>query len=115
MKVVLSLTVDYGFHVNSNKPADEFLIPLKLTWSPGQLEGSSTTFPKPRLENYPFSTKPVSVFTGKFEIVNTFKVARNAEPGETSIAGKLHYQACNDHECLAPKTLDVTLPVEIAK
>ena len=43
----LSVTVLPGFHVNSDKPKDEFLIPLKLTWNPGPLEAGAITYPKP--------------------------------------------------------------------
>jgi hypothetical protein len=36
----IPVTVDAGFHVNSNHPSEDYLIPLKLTWtSLGALEG----------------------------------------------------------------------------
>ncbi len=115
LKVPLSVQVDEGFHVNSNTPADQFLIPLRLTWSPGALESAGITFPKPDLQKYSFSEKPVSIFTGKFEIVTRFKVAPGASPGAAVVTGKLRYQACTEGTCLAPKTIDVTVPVEIEK
>jgi hypothetical protein len=115
VRIAISLQVDDGFHVNSNTPADPYLIPLKLTWSPGPLESTAIVFPKPELEKYGFSAKPVSVFTGSFDVVTRFKVAAGASPGSATMAGKLHYQACNNEECLAPKTIDVSLPVEIVK
>src|SRR4051812_47220380 len=31
-----------GYHMNSNTPADEYLIPLKLTWTPLPLEAIRT-------------------------------------------------------------------------
>src|SRR5207248_11062799 len=34
----LKLIILPGFHVNSDKPRDEFLIPLKLSWTNGPLE-----------------------------------------------------------------------------
>jgi thiol:disulfide interchange protein DsbD len=115
VKIALSLQVDEGYHVNSNTPAEDYLIPLKLTWSPGPLQGGSVSFPKPLLEKLAFSEKPVSVFKGTFEIATKFKVPPDARPGPGSIAGKLHYQACNDRTCLTPKTVDVTVPIEIVK
>jgi DsbC/DsbD-like thiol-disulfide interchange protein len=115
VQVALSVQVDAGFHVNSNTPADSYLIPLRLTWTPGPLESPAVSFPKPQKERYPFSTKPVSVFTGSFDIVTRFKVAPAASPGSSVMTGKLHYQACNDHTCLTPKTVDVSVPVEILK
>ncbi len=115
VKVSIPFTVDEGYHVNSNKPADEFLIPLKLTWGGGSIEYISTTNPKPRFENYPFSSKPVSVFTGDFQVVAVFKIAKSADAGVAQVAGKLHYQACNERMCLTPKTMDVSVPLEIVK
>ena len=111
----LALKVTPGYHVNSNTPSDPYLIPLRLTWTGGAVEASEIVFPKPRNEKYSFSEKPLSVFTGDFEIVVRFKTPASASAGAATLTGKLHYQACNDHECLAPRTIDVTLPIEIVK
>jgi hypothetical protein len=111
----LSLKVTPGYHVNSNTPSDAYLIPLRLTWSSGAVETAEIVFPMPRNEKYSFSEKPLSVFTGDFEIVTRLKAAASASPGSVILNGKLHYQACNDHECLAPRTINITLPVEIVK
>lgn len=103
-----------GFHVNSNAPTDEYLIPLKLTWSSlGALEGGEVAYPKPTLEKYEFSEKPLSVFTGKFELTVNFKVAAHAPAGPGAVAGKLRYQACNSKACFQPKTVDVTVSYQI--
>ncbi len=102
-----------GFHVNSNAPADEYLIPLRLAWEVGPLQAVEVVFPKPRLEKYGFSPKPVSVFTGDFDIATNFRVAADAPTGLHLVKGKLRYQACNDKLCLPPKTLEVQLAVDI--
>lgn len=115
IKVALPVRVDEGFHVNSNKPADEFLIPLRLTWGEGVLQNPNISFPKPQLEHYGFSDRPVSVFTGNFQIVTSFKVARDAAPRHEDIVGKLHFQACNEKTCLTPKTIDFVLPLDIVQ
>lgn len=120
VNVALSLQVDEGYHVNSNMPAEEFLIPLKLTWTPDSLQASSlqkpsVSFPKPQLERLGFSEKPVSVFKGTFEIATRFKVPAGAKPGSVTVDGKLHYQACNDRMCLPPRTVDVAVPIEIVR
>ncbi len=115
VKVALSLQVDEGYHVNSNTPAEDFLIPLKLTWSPGPIQSGAVSFPKPQLEKLQFSEKPVSVFKGTFEITTRFKVPPDAKPGPGVLTGKLHYQACNDRMCLPPKNADVSVPIEIVK
>jgi thiol:disulfide interchange protein DsbD len=102
-----------GYHVNSNTPAESYLIPLKLTWKADPLEAGEVIYPKPSLEKYEFSEKPVSVFSGDFEIVTKFKAPASAPNGPAIVTGKLRYQACNDKMCLPPKTIDVPLTVEI--
>lgn len=109
----LKAEVRPGFHVNSNAPNDEFLIPLKLSWPAGSIEAEQISYPKPQLEHYAFSTNPVSVFSGNFEIVTRFKAAASATPGPTPITGKLRFQACNEKECLAPRTIDVRVTLDV--
>jgi DsbC/DsbD-like thiol-disulfide interchange protein len=115
VEATLSLKLDAGYHVNSNTPSNPYLIPLRLTWNPGPLETVEVVFPSPGTEKFGFSETPLSVFTGDFEIVTRFKVVTTAALGSGTLTGKLRYQACNDRTCLTPKTIEVTLPIEIAK
>jgi hypothetical protein len=103
-----------GFHVNSNTPSDEYLIPLTVTWtSLGALEGGQVTFPKPSQEKYEFADKPLSVFTGNIELTASFKVSANAPAGPGIAAGKLRYQACNNRACFPPKTVEISVPYQV--
>lgn len=111
----LSVQLRAGYHCNSNTPSEDYLIPLKLTWNPGPLEQAQVVYPTPHNEKYAFSEKPLSVYTGDFEIATKFKVAASANTGTAFITGKLRYQACNDRMCLPPKTIDVSMPVDITK
>jgi hypothetical protein len=109
-EATLSVELQTGYHVNSNTPAENYLIPLKLTWQPGALSAPEIAYPKPRTEKYEFSEKPLSVFTGNFQIVTRFKVDPKAASGPGVLAGKLRYQACSDTTCFAPKTVEINLP-----
>ena len=109
----ISAELRSGYHVNSNTPADEYLIPLKLSWTNSALPVEQVVYPKPQLEKFDFSPQPVSIFSGTFDILTKFKVPANAASGLTTISGKLRYQACNNKECLAPKTIDIQLPVNV--
>jgi hypothetical protein len=102
-----------GFHTNSNTPPDEYLIPLRLTWEAAPLEVAGIDYPKGTMEKYSFSEKPLSVYSGVFEVTTRFKVPVSAPKGARTIAGKLRYQACTSTTCYPPKTLAVQLPVEI--
>ena len=114
VQVKIPVTVKQGFHVNSNTPSEEYLIPLKLTWADtGALEAGAIVYPKPSLEKYEFAEKPLSVYTGSFEITANFKVSAKAAAGPGSAVGKLRYQACSERACFPPKTIDVTVPYAI--
>jgi hypothetical protein len=111
----LTVIVAPGYHANSDKPADAYLIPLYLAWNPGPLTAGSVVFPKASIQKLGFSAKPVSVFTGAFDIVTQFRVASDAVPGPSRAVGKLHYQACDNRSCLPPATIEVSVPVVIRK
>ena len=111
LEVKTTVLLKPGYHVNSNTPSESYLIPLRLTWEPGPLQVIEVVFPKAHLEKYEFSPKPLSVFTGDFELVNKFKVAADAESGPGMALGKLRYQACNNNSCLPPKTVEIKLPL----
>ena len=102
-----------GFHVNSNMPGDDYLIPIKLTWNKDPLEAEQVTYPKPQQAKLSFSPNPISVYTGSFEIGTRFKAPASAMPGMAFMNGKLRYQACNDKECLPPRTVDVRVTLDI--
>ncbi len=112
VKQTLKAVVLEGFHVNSDKPRDEFLIPLKLTWdSPKPLESKAITYPQP--EEIELNGSKMAVFTGTVPIETEFAVPKDAPKGPATITGKLKYQACNEHMCFRPMTLDVHFAVVI--
>ncbi len=110
-KQILKAVVLPGFHVNSDKPRDEFLIPLKLTWNAGPLEVKSISYPKP--EEMELNGQQMVVYTGTVPIETEFQVAKDAPKGAATVMGKLKYQACNSQMCFRPSTLDVHFSVVI--
>jgi hypothetical protein len=110
----ISISLGAGYHANSNTPHEAYLIPFKLTWTAAPLSVEAVIYPKAHDEKYAFSPdKPLSVFTGNFDITTKFKVPADAVAGIMILPGKLHYQACNNTMCFPPKTVDVKLPVEV--
>src|SRR4051812_23896871 len=49
-----------GYHVNSNTPADSYLIPFKLTLTSTAVEVATIEYPQPQMQKFSFSEKPVS-------------------------------------------------------
>ncbi len=111
--LTLKAELNEGFHANSHTPSDENLIPLKLSWEPGAVTAKDVVYPKPKMEKYPFSDKPLSVVSGGFDLTTKFAAAANAPIGSSTLTGKLRYQACNDRACFPPKTVEVKVPLTI--
>ncbi len=113
--VPVPLSLAEGYHVNSNHPSDEYLIPLRLTWSKGVLTPGDVVYPTPTQHKIQSEPKPLSVYSGNFQLIAKFNVPATAVAGPAAMSGKLRYQACNDKMCLAPKDLDVSVQLDIVK
>jgi hypothetical protein len=113
-EVRVTLEVKAGYHINAQKPSEEYLIgtSLKLSPTPG-VKISKVAYPSARLVKFAFSETPLAVYEGAVRIVATLRSDASLAPGPQSIAGKVTFQACNDQACLPPSTVDVTANVEI--
>ncbi len=111
--ITLKASLPTGYHANTNKPTEEYLIPMTLKWTGGPLQMESIEYPKGGLEKYPFSDKPLSVVTGEFSITTKFKVPAGAQTGPGAQVGTLRYQACDNKACYPPKNVPVNVTVHI--
>ena len=102
-----------GYHINSNQPAEDYLIPTALTWTAAPVAPKGVSYPKAESVKYEFSEKPLLVWSGGIVVTSKFAVAADAPLGPGNLTGKLRYQACNDRACFPPKTLEVSVPVTI--
>jgi hypothetical protein len=57
--------------------------------------------------------KPLSIYTGNFEISVNFKVAANAQAGPGIAVGMLGYQACSNKACYPPKKIELKIPYQV--
>jgi DsbC/DsbD-like thiol-disulfide interchange protein len=99
-----------GYHINSNKPGEEYLIPTKLTWNTAGLE-AEVTYPESELFVSQFSDEALLVYSGEVEFKTKFKASANLPAGLAEVAGTLRYQACTEKACLAPMSVDVIIPL----
>jgi thiol:disulfide interchange protein DsbD len=103
VKGVVTATILSGWHINSNKPLDDFVIPTKLSFDGTELV--SAEYPQHTVRTFTFSGgQKLAVYEGTIQIPFT----ANLQTGDT-IKGKLHYQACNDTVCLPPRDAEVTI------
>ena len=111
--VEITIQVKNGYHVNSTTPSDEYLIPLALTFTGSALPVEGIVYPKPKMQKFEFSPKPISVYEGDIKTTTRVKIPSGTPSGMTHLTGKLRYQACSERACLPPRTLEVKVPVEI--
>jgi DsbC/DsbD-like thiol-disulfide interchange protein len=107
--------VKQGFHVNSNKPSSDLLIPteIKFEAQPGIVLGKIVY---PAGEEFALSFSPkqkLSVYQGDVALTVPVSAAKNAKPGDYRLKGSLSYQACNDNACFPPKTAPFELNVQV--
>jgi hypothetical protein len=107
--VTLHFRVSQGLHINSHTPSDEFLIPTDFSIPDGMgVRLGAATYPPGTIVSLAFDPKTkLSVYTGEFII----QARILATPGNHLVQGKLHYQACDQNQCMPPKTIDVPIDV----
>jgi hypothetical protein len=107
--------VQNPYHINSNQPTAEELIPTQIHFSlPGEVAVGKMTYPEGKLMSFPFdpSTK-LSVYSGDFSIRGMIMAPVKAAQGIYTVHGELRYQACDNNACYPPKKLPFTFDVKI--
>jgi DsbC/DsbD-like thiol-disulfide interchange protein len=103
-----------GYHINDHHPSLEYLIPTEVKLDPSpKLAVDKLVYPKGELKSFAFSETQLSVYQGKVTVGILLNVARGTPPGEYTLRGKFAYQACNDHACLPPASVPVSLRVKV--
>ena len=115
LRLFLMLQYQESWHINSNKPNDDFLIASKVTVKSEAVTLKSVHYPQPKELKLEFSEKPVSVFSGDIKIELTFTVNKNTASGKYTVPVKLSYQACNDQICMPPTEVSEKLTVEVVE
>jgi thiol:disulfide interchange protein DsbD len=114
-KLALEVQVSEGWHINSDKPYDEYLIPTSLMVPENpSFKLTKVSYPKPHDYKFSFSESPLSVWEGQVYFGALVQVDSNAAPGVYSLVVELEYQACNDMSCQAPTSVIDTINIEVA-
>jgi len=116
-EVSLAFRVASGFHINSNTPKSEFLIPTALRMdAPTDIVITKLTYPAGKDMSFPFAPdEPLNVYSGDFTVTMKVRPLHSVLPGKYAIRGELKYQACDNAACYPPKKLPVNFEVKILK
>jgi len=111
----LELHILPGFHLNSEKPGDELLVPTSIELENKEaFEIKEAIFPEPQVKKFKFATKPLSVYEGQVKVKLKIELKPAVKESTVELAGKVRYQACNDEACLRPARLPFKTIVRVA-
>jgi len=108
----IRLTMLPGWHVNSARPYQDWLIAAEVTFDTlGGITPHSIEYPDGH--DTQLAGETISVYSGTTNIPFTITFSKDLAPGEYSLPVHVTYQPCNDTECRAPKTVDESLALVV--
>jgi len=115
--VELPFQVARGFHINSNKPGSDLLVPTVVSLSPPtNISVGGVQYPQGHEFSLPVDpNEKLNVYTGDFTVNATVTAAKNTPAGRYRVHGLLKYQACDDRACYPPAQLPIAFDVQVAK
>lgn len=99
--VILRVNVAKGWHINAQKPLEDYLIATKakLTFQ-NKPQGAQIVYPKPTIKTLGFSDAPLALLENEFDIrLSAAKIGHGTSDVELTV------QACSDEICLTPELL----------
>ncbi len=114
LNLAVVIKIDEGWHINTDDPGDEFMVPTTLEWQlPEGWPDVGLDFPHGESITFEFSETPLSVWEGKVVLVGTVALPADAI-GSVDLAVSVTAQACNNSQCLPPLAVSAELKTEIA-
>lgn len=105
--VSVQIDVAPGWHINSDKPLQDYLIPTRLSLA-NETPMQSVDYPQAMTRKLGFQRSELSLLEGRVQLTGKLPVSKvSAATAEV----ELQLQACNDEICLAPETLTFKVPV----
>jgi len=113
----IELQVNKGFHVNSNRPNDELLMPTAVHLSPPEgILIMNIQYPEAEQLALPFmGNDKLSVYSGHFAVTAEVRIPKSAALGTLRVHGTVKYQACDNRQCFPPKTTPLEFDVKVVR
>jgi thiol:disulfide interchange protein len=116
VQAVVEMDIPGGYHVNSSKPLEKFLISTQLSLEPSRdLKVGPVSYPRAVVRKLKFSKNPVSVYEGKVVMRFNITVPANFYGDGAEVRARLRYQSCSDELCFPPQTREVKFWVRVGK
>jgi uncharacterized protein YyaL (SSP411 family) len=99
--VVITLTIDPGYHINANPASLDYLVPTTISMP--RTPGAKVVYPTPKTFKPKFVEDIIDVYEGA--VVATIDLPKGTGDAEFGAAVAVEFQACNVQTCLLPAKL----------
>ena len=114
-RAAITVRLPEGFHMNSDKPRDQNLIPITVSMEAvPAVTGATAAFPEPIDLKQEGEPVPLRVFEREFAIGVQVRVAADAAPGAHKLPLRVRYQACDEKQCYLPITALLELNLSVS-
>ena len=108
------MDIPSGYHANSNRPLEKFLIATQLQIeAPKGIRVGPILYPRPLLRSLKFSKSKVSVFEGRTTMRFSVTVPASFAGNSAELKARLRFQSCNDDLCFPPQTREVSMWLQV--
>jgi thiol:disulfide interchange protein DsbD len=114
LRLAVELTVDRGWHVNSDDPGDEFSLPTTVEFMlPEGWLAPVVSFPDGKMLEFDFADAPIEVWEDEAVILAGLSIPESAV-GEVRLRVVVTAQACNNTQCLPPEEVRAGVDITVA-
>lgn len=113
-EVEARLKVEAGWHVNANPASESYLIPTAIEAADARFTLLSVEYPSGETKSFAFSETPLQVYDGEASFRLSVQAPSDAA-GDTQLAIRARYQACNDELCREPMSQEASVSIRIVE
>ena len=110
---LITVKIAPGYHINGN-PSSKYQIAtaVEISASSGITAGKAI-YPPAVSKQFSFSPEPIMVYEKEVVIKQALSAEADAAKGSRTLVAKLRVQPCDDTVCYPPRTLGVSIPVDV--
>jgi hypothetical protein len=112
-RATVALSIPGGLHVNSNRPSGEYAIPTTVRATAHGAKIGAVSYPRGRDRKFGFSEHTINVYEGRAAFGFNVTVPSGYHGATITVRVAVHYQACTNEVCYAPKTKNITLTAKV--
>ncbi len=114
VKVILN--IKDGWHINANKPLDDYLTPTTVAFDTSKyFKILNVKYPAPQFKKLDFSDKLLALYEDRAAVEFTLKIINPSKIRGGILKGEVGYQPCNNQTCLFPVKKDFTVNIKNLK